>query len=145
MFFWNMEKRWRKEAACPKKNRKPFWRQYLKICRKVTVHRCGRSWDLWDCKIERTRRIFPLENTPYPFTGKADPTAEEQLPENSRRKFVFLGFSGDSALVSVVRRVLGSPVFHTYIPPPVTTLCGGKKVFSLFLHGQGILCYDKKD
>lgn len=58
MFFWNMEKRWHKGAACPKKNRKLCWRLYPKVCQKATVHKCGRSWDLWDCKIEKIRRIF---------------------------------------------------------------------------------------
>ena len=145
MFFWNMEKHWHKGAACPKKNRKPCWRQYLKICQKTTAHRCSKSWDLWDCKIEKIRRIFQRGNTPYLFTGKADPTAEAPPPENSRRNSALWGFSVVSLFVFGAQRVRGSLVFHTYKPPPVITLCGGEKVFSLFLHGQRILCYDKKD
>lgn len=145
MFFWNMGKPWRKAEPFPKKNRKPCWQQYLKICRKTTGHRCSRSWDLWDCKIEKIRRIFQKRNTPYLFTGKAAPTAEAPPPENSRRKFAFLGFSVVSLLAFGAQRVRVSLSFHTYIPPPVTTLCSGRKVFSLFLHGQRILCYDKKD
>lgn len=61
MFFWNMGKPWRKAEPFPKKNRKPCWQQYLKICRKTTGHRCSRSWGLWDCKIEKIRRIFQKE------------------------------------------------------------------------------------
>lgn len=59
MFFWNMEKHWHKGAACPKKNRKPCWQQYLKICRKATGHKCSRSWGLWDCDNIKNTAYFP--------------------------------------------------------------------------------------
>lgn len=145
MFFWNMGKPWRKAEPFPKKNRKPCWRQYLKICRKATGRRCSKSWGLWDCENRKNTARFLKRKCAVFFTGKAAPTAEALPLENSRRKLALFDFSGALLFVSGAQRVRVSLSFHTYIPPPVTTLCSGRKVFSLFLHGQRILCYDKKD
>ena len=142
MFFWNMGKPWRKAEPFPKKNRKPCWQQYLKICRKTTGHRCSRSWDLWDCKIEKIRRIFQKRNTPYLFTGKAAPTAEAPPPENSRRKFAFLGFSVVSLLG---RKGCGylSLSIHTYHLLSLLYAAGGK-FFHFFCTDRGFYVMIKK-
>ena len=145
MFFWNMGKPWRKAGRFPKKNRKPYWRQYLKICRKMTGHKCSRLWDLWDCDNRKNTAYFPKGKYAVSVYREANPTAEVPPPGSSRRKPAFFGFSVVLLFVSGAQRVRVSLSFHTYIPPPVTTLCSGRKVFSLFLHGQRILCYDKKD
>ena len=144
MFFWNMEKHWRKEAAFPRKNRKPCWRQYLRICRKATAHRCSRSWDLWDCKIEKIRRIFQRGNTPYLFTGKADPVAEAPPPENSRRKSVLPGFSVVSLFVFGAQRVRGSLVFHHTYHLLSLLYAAVRKFFHFFCTDRGFYVMIKK-
>lgn len=97
MFFWNMGKPWRKAEPFPKKNRKPCWRQYLKICRKATGRRCSKSWGLWDCENRKNTARFPKRKCAVFFywesSSNSRSTAAGEQPPEVRFPWFFCGFA----------------------------------------------------